>query len=145
MLFSLPDNDAYSHRNGPHAQVTSLAAADRQVERLMHAAGGPDQFLRDHAVIVASEAGRFAHRRMTPIGPDGQFGADFKGSGASLRADARHAVAQKESGIWRISDAEVRNRFLVEAALQQIFAGPRSLGTLQAFLEKRRCPLLNVE
>jgi hypothetical protein len=55
MLFSLPDNDAYSHRNGPHAQVTSLAAADRQIERLMHAAGGPDQFLSDHAVIVVSD------------------------------------------------------------------------------------------
>ena len=40
LLFSLPDNDAWSHRNGPHAQVTSIAAADRQLERLMHAAGG---------------------------------------------------------------------------------------------------------
>jgi hypothetical protein len=55
MLFSLPDNDAYSHRNGPHAQVTSLAAADRQIERLMHAAGGPDEFLAEHAVIVVSD------------------------------------------------------------------------------------------
>jgi predicted AlkP superfamily pyrophosphatase or phosphodiesterase len=55
MLFSLPDNDAYSHRNGPHAQVTSIAAADRQIERLMHAAGGPDEFLADHAVIVCSD------------------------------------------------------------------------------------------
>ncbi len=55
MLFSLPDNDAYSHRNGPHAQVTSIAAADRQIERLMHAAGGPEQFLSDHAVIVCSD------------------------------------------------------------------------------------------
>jgi hypothetical protein len=55
MLFSLPDNDAYSHRNGPHAQVTSIAAADRQIERLMHAAGGPDEFLENHAVIVASD------------------------------------------------------------------------------------------
>ena len=55
MLFSLPDNDAYSHRNGPHAQVSSIAAADRQIERLMHAAGGPEQFLSDHAVIVCSD------------------------------------------------------------------------------------------
>jgi hypothetical protein len=55
MLFSLPDNDTYSHRNGPHAQVTSLAAADRQIERLMHAGGGPEQFLADHAVIVCSD------------------------------------------------------------------------------------------
>ncbi len=44
LLFSLPDNDAWSHSNGPHAQVTSIAAADRQLERLMHAAGGPDAF-----------------------------------------------------------------------------------------------------
>jgi hypothetical protein len=55
LLFSLPDNDAYSHRNGPHAQVTSLAAADRQLERLMHAAGGPDEFLQNYAVIVCSD------------------------------------------------------------------------------------------
>jgi hypothetical protein len=55
MLYSLPDNDAYSHRNGPHAQVTSLAAADRQLERLMHAAGGPDEFLEQYAVIVCSD------------------------------------------------------------------------------------------
>jgi hypothetical protein len=55
LLFSLPDNDAYSHKNGPHAQVTSIAGADRQLERLMHAAGGPEAFLEDHAVIVTSD------------------------------------------------------------------------------------------
>ena len=55
LLFSLPDNDAYSHRNGPHSQVTSIAAADRQIERLMHAAGGPEEFLDEHAVIVLSD------------------------------------------------------------------------------------------
>jgi len=55
MLFSLPDNDAWSHKNGPHAQVTSIAAADRQLERLMHAAGGPAPFLENYAVIVTSD------------------------------------------------------------------------------------------
>src|SRR5437763_15318548 len=55
MLFSLPDNDAWSHKNGPHAQVTSIAAADRQLERLMHAAGGPEAFLESYAVIVCSD------------------------------------------------------------------------------------------
>ena len=55
MLFSLPDNDAWSHKNGPHAQVTSIAAADRQLERLMHAAGGPEPFLEQYAVIVTSD------------------------------------------------------------------------------------------
>ena len=55
MLFSLPDNDTYSHKHGPYAQVTSIAAADRALERIMHAGGGPDEFLRDHAVIVMSD------------------------------------------------------------------------------------------
>ena len=55
MLLSLPDNDTHSHKYGPEAQVTSLAAADQQIERMMHAAGGPDEFLDDHAVIVCSD------------------------------------------------------------------------------------------
>jgi hypothetical protein len=55
MLFSLPDNDAWSHKYGPHAQVSSIAAADRQLERLMHAAGGPEAFLEEYAVIVCSD------------------------------------------------------------------------------------------
>ena len=55
LLLSLPDNDTHSHKQGPDGQVTSLAAADQQIERLMHAAGGPDAFLEDHAVIVCSD------------------------------------------------------------------------------------------
>jgi hypothetical protein len=55
LLFSLPDNDSNSHRRGPHAQVSSLAFADRQLERLMHAAGGVDKFLDEHAVIVVAD------------------------------------------------------------------------------------------
>jgi hypothetical protein len=55
MLFSLPDNDAWSHRNGPEATVSSIAAADRQLMRLMDAGGGPDAFLADHAVVVVSD------------------------------------------------------------------------------------------
>src|SRR3954463_10456378 len=35
MLFSLPDNDSFSHKNGPYATVASIAHADRQLERLM--------------------------------------------------------------------------------------------------------------
>jgi hypothetical protein len=55
LLLSLPDNDTWSHKNGPHAQPTSIAAADKQIERLMHAAGGPDAFLENHAVIVMAD------------------------------------------------------------------------------------------
>ncbi len=55
LLLSLPDNDTHSHKHGPDAQVTSLAAADVQIARMMAAAGGPDAFLEDHAVIVCSD------------------------------------------------------------------------------------------
>lgn len=55
MLLSLPDNDWHSHKAGPHATVSSIAEADRQLERLMHAAGGTDDFLEEHAVIVVSD------------------------------------------------------------------------------------------
>src|SRR4051794_26935041 len=60
MLFSLPDNDTYSHKRGPYAQVTSIASADRALERIMHAAGGPDEFLDSHAVIVMSDHSQIA-------------------------------------------------------------------------------------
>jgi hypothetical protein len=55
LLLSLPDNDTYSHKNGPGAQVESIAAADRQIERMMNAAGGIDEFLEDYAMIVCSD------------------------------------------------------------------------------------------
>src|SRR5215208_3712439 len=55
MLFSLPDNDTYSHKVGPDGQVRSIAEADRALERIMHVAGGPEAFLEEHAVIVMSD------------------------------------------------------------------------------------------
>jgi hypothetical protein len=55
MLFSLPDNDTYSHKAGPDGQVRSIAEADRALERIMHVAGGVDEFLEKHAVIVMSD------------------------------------------------------------------------------------------
>jgi hypothetical protein len=55
MLFSLPDNDTWSHRYGPEAQVRSIAEADRALERIMHVAGGAEKFLAEHAVIVMSD------------------------------------------------------------------------------------------
>src|SRR5437588_7161510 len=55
LLLSLPDNDWYSHKYGPEAQVRSLAQADLQLARVMNAAGGPDEFLDEHAVIAMAD------------------------------------------------------------------------------------------
>jgi Type I phosphodiesterase / nucleotide pyrophosphatase len=55
LLFSLPDNDTHSHKAGPDGQVTSIAEADRALERIVHVAGGVDAFLAEHAVMVMSD------------------------------------------------------------------------------------------
>jgi hypothetical protein len=67
LLFSLPDNDAFSHRNGPHAQVTSIANADRQLERLVHAGGGLERFLEQHAMIVLADHSHTTIERRIPL------------------------------------------------------------------------------
>jgi hypothetical protein len=55
LLLSLPDNDWYSHKHGPDAQVQSIAAADLQIARVMDAAGGIEEFLQEHAVIAMAD------------------------------------------------------------------------------------------
>jgi hypothetical protein len=55
LLLSLPDNDWLSHKNGPDSQLRSIAAADLQLARVTEAAGGIDEFLSEHAVIVMAD------------------------------------------------------------------------------------------
>lgn len=55
LLLSLPDNDYYSHRDGPEATVESIARADRCFGRVIEAAGGLDRFLDEHAVILLAD------------------------------------------------------------------------------------------
>jgi hypothetical protein len=55
LLLSLPDNDWYSHKRGPEAQLQSLAQADLQLARVCEAAGGIEPFLREHAVIAMAD------------------------------------------------------------------------------------------
>jgi hypothetical protein len=55
LLLSLPDNDWHSHKHGPDGQLTSLAAADLQLARVMEATGGVDEFLAEHAFIAMAD------------------------------------------------------------------------------------------
>jgi hypothetical protein len=55
LLFSLPDNDHFSHRHGPLSTVDSIARADRHLTELAEPAGGVERFLEDHAVILMSD------------------------------------------------------------------------------------------
>jgi hypothetical protein len=110
MLFSLPDNDAWSHRNGPSAQVTSIAAADRQLMRLMDSVGGPDAFLAENAVIVCSDHAQVAIDASIPV--IDAF-ADFSvATPRRLRDDVREG-ARSLDGVtrdWEGTVARLRER-----------------------------------
>jgi predicted AlkP superfamily pyrophosphatase or phosphodiesterase len=119
MLFSLPDNDAWSHKNGPHAQVTSIAAADRQLERLMHAAGGPDAFLEDHAIIVTSDHSQAAvEERIRLDGAFEDFDVATPSPSRSIGAEVALSPAQRSAMIYAL-DAERREE-VVERSLEAV-------------------------
>jgi predicted AlkP superfamily pyrophosphatase or phosphodiesterase len=117
MLFSLPDNDAYSHRNGPHAQVTSIAAADRQLERLMHAAGGPDEFLENHAVIVASDHSQApVEQRIRLDFAFSDFDVATPSPSRSIGAELALSPAQRSAMVYALD--EERTETLVKQAIE---------------------------
>jgi Type I phosphodiesterase / nucleotide pyrophosphatase len=60
LLLSLPDNDWYSHKHGPEAQLQSIAQADLQLARVFEASGGIDEFLAEHAVIAMADHSQVA-------------------------------------------------------------------------------------
>ncbi len=117
LLFSLPDNDAWSHKNGPHAQVTSIAAADRQLERLMHAAGGPDAFLEEHAVIVTSDHSQApVEERIRLDHAFAEFDVATPGSARARTGDIALSPAQRAAMIYALDDD--RREELVKRAVE---------------------------
>ncbi len=67
LLFSLPDNDNYSHRHGPEASVESIAKADHCFGKLVEAGGGLDAFLAEHAVILLADHAQTDVHRGLPL------------------------------------------------------------------------------
>jgi hypothetical protein len=119
LLFSLPDNDAWSHRNGPHAQVTSIAAADRQLERLMHAAGGPDAFLDQHAVIVTSDHSQAAvEERIRLDRAFEDFDVATPRPGRSNAAELALSPAQRSAMVYALDDE--RREELIRRSLRAV-------------------------
>jgi predicted AlkP superfamily pyrophosphatase or phosphodiesterase len=117
LLFSLPDNDAWSHKNGPHAQVTSIAAADRQLERLMHAAGGPDAFFENYAVIVTSDHSQApVEERIRLDRAFEEFSVATRSASRSVGADVALSPAQRAAMIYILDDE--RRDELIERAVE---------------------------
>jgi len=67
LLFSLPDNDAFSHRHGPEATVESIAGVDTHVAKLLDAGGGIDRFLEEHALILLADHAQTPVHRGLPL------------------------------------------------------------------------------
>ncbi|MFN8160403.1 MAG: alkaline phosphatase family protein [Solirubrobacterales bacterium] len=67
LLFSLPDNDNYSHRHGPEASLESISKADHCFEKLIAASGGMDGFLADNALILMADHAHTAVHSPLPL------------------------------------------------------------------------------
>jgi Type I phosphodiesterase / nucleotide pyrophosphatase len=67
LLLSLPDNDHYSHHHGPEASVESIAKADAAFATFAEAAGGLDEFLATHAVILLADHAQTDVHRGLPL------------------------------------------------------------------------------
>jgi hypothetical protein len=67
ILLSLPDNDHYSHQHGPEASVESIAKADAAFATYAEEAGGLDEFLEGHAVILLADHSQTDVHRGLPL------------------------------------------------------------------------------
>ncbi len=106
LLLSLPDNDAHSHKHGPHAQIASIARADAELWRLMEAGGGAEAFLDEHAMIVMADHSHSHIERVIDF--TGPF-SDWKvlqPSGANARsAELALCPAQRSAMVYLLLDS----------------------------------------
>jgi Type I phosphodiesterase / nucleotide pyrophosphatase len=102
LLLSLPDNDWYSHKRGPASQVLSIAQADLQLARVMNAAGGVEEFLSEHAVIV------MADHSQAPVTATIALQDELADLGVADEPEPRIAVcpSQRAAMVYALHDAE---------------------------------------
>ncbi|MCW3033642.1 MAG: type phosphodiesterase/nucleotide pyrophosphatase [Solirubrobacterales bacterium] len=114
LLLSLPDNDWHSHKKGPDAQVSSIAQADLQLARVANAAGGLDEFLASHAMIVMADhsqspvtASIALQDELAELGVLGPA-RPARGSGRAESVEPRIAVcpSQRAAMVYALHDAE---------------------------------------
>lgn len=113
MLFSLPDNDHYSHRYGPTASATSIAHADECLGEIVEAAGGIDAFLVDNAVILmADHAQTDVHSELDLAGLLAEDWHVLQPNAEDPhRAELAVGPSSRAAGVWVLRD-EARGRRL---------------------------------
>lgn len=121
LLLSLPDNDAHSHKNGPHAQITSIAAADAELWRVMEAGGGCDAFLDEHAMIVLADHSHSHIERTIDFAAAFEDWRVLPPSGAGARtAELALCPAQRSAMIYLLLESRA-------SALPRVVAAARGL------------------
>ena len=88
LLFSLPDTDYFSHRDGPEETSDAIALADDAMRELVDAHGGIDPFLETNGVIVVSDHAQ--SRRDRAARPERGARRALERAAAERRARPRH-------------------------------------------------------
>jgi hypothetical protein len=115
LLLSLPDNDAHSHKNGPHAQIDSIARADAELWRVMEAGGGADAFLDEHAMIVVADHSHSPVERVIDLtGPFEDWKVVQPNAARARHAEIALCPAQRSAMIYSV--LETRSTLPVLAA-----------------------------
>ncbi len=121
LLLSLPDNDAHSHKNGPHAQIQSIAAADAELWRVMEAGGGVDAFLDEHAMIVMADHSHSHIERTIELSAAFEDWRVLPPSGAGARhAEIALCPAQRSAMIYLVLESRA-------SALPRVVATARAI------------------
>jgi hypothetical protein len=137
LLLSLPDNDWYSHKRGPSAQIQSLAQADLQLARVMNAGGGPEAFLEEHAMIVMADHSQAPVSDTIALQDElaelGVLGPS-RGASGSREVEPRIAVcpSQRAAMVYALHEAE---RDAMRASVASLAAGIEGID-LVAWLER---------
>lgn len=107
MLFSLPDNDYFSHRDGPGETQESIALADDALAELVDAHGGIEPFLQDNAVIVVADHAQSHVSKPLPLARG--LGGHWEVLQPNAELDrSQHELAVGPSGrgagVWIVAD-----------------------------------------
>ncbi|MEA2191634.1 MAG: hypothetical protein QOI73_1755 [Solirubrobacteraceae bacterium] len=106
LLLSLPDNDAHSHKHGPHAQIASIASADAELWRLMEAGGGVEAFLDEHAMIVMADHSHTHIERVIDFtGPFGDWKVLQPSGANAMAAELALCPAQRSAMIYLLLES----------------------------------------
>ena len=106
LLFSLPDNDYFSHRDGPERTQESIALADDALAELVDAHGGIDPFLETNGVIVVADHAQSYVSKPLPLASG--IGGHWDVLQPNIELEPGHELAVGPSGrgagIWVLAE-----------------------------------------